>query len=166
MTSAVDSSTRPTVGLYKNVAATIVFTAASGGDELSKIGQALFVSLAVMLSTDVLWATDFTCTFPNKNEKPFIFYLSQIDLNGAKGQFTILGHKPIEVSIALRKNVLTMFGTNTSDGFQASYMATLILGKRQPIKVMYSLHGLSTVAEIDLAVPMGFERDGTCEASD
>ncbi|MGO7400349.1 hypothetical protein ACCS88_21200 [Rhizobium ruizarguesonis] len=132
---------------------------------MSKIGQAIIASLAVSFSPGFVWATDFTCTFSNPNDDPFVFYISQIDLKRAKAQFTIVGQKPIVVSATVLNDVLTIFGNHSSDGFQASYLATIAFQSRQPFKVMYSVHSVSKVAQIDLTVPSGFEREGTCVAS-
>jgi hypothetical protein len=133
---------------------------------LSKTRQTVIASLAVMFSPGFVWATDFTCTFPNPNDDPFVFYISQIDLKRAKAQFTIVGQKPMAVTPTVLNDVLTIFGNRNSDGFQASYLATVAFQKRPPFKVMYSVHSVSKVAQIDLTVPSGFERDGTCVASD
>ncbi|MFB2607463.1 hypothetical protein ACE04B_36795 [Rhizobium phaseoli] len=124
------------------------------------------ICVAIACSASTAFATDFTCTFVNKEEAPLIVYLTQIYLQTAKGQFTIAGQKPVGLSVKLRNNVLTMFGSTSGKGSEDSYLVTVALGKKQPFQVMYSLHMVSKVDTINLTLPIGFERDGTCEATD
>lgn len=120
------------------------------------------VGIVLALGVHNAQALEFSCTVGKDGQPPFVFFIKDIDLSEGTAQFAVSGTKPVAADVWSHPNIFTMSSVEADDKSVASYLVTILLGPKQPYKVLSTVHFASNLAEDNKAVGEGVTIEGLC----
>lgn len=120
------------------------------------------LAFGMMLSANAAFGADLSCSVIRPKNEPLHFYVTQIDLKNATAQLTVGGGKPVRTLAQKHGNVLTLYAHGSVPEIEFDYLVTVSMGNKKPFDVIYTLHSVSSVKELDLVMTIPAQFKGTC----